>query len=80
MAAKARKRRAAGDFGSLKRLLWSGILEAVRIVEAPDTPEDRRLKAISCLATVSGVYANLLQAHEIETRLAALEAAAEENA
>jgi hypothetical protein len=80
MAAKGYKRRAAGDLGGVKRVLWSGILEAVRIVEAPDTPEDRRLKAISCLSTACGVYANLLHAHDVESRLAALEAAEKENA
>jgi hypothetical protein len=56
-------------------MLWSGIQEAVRIVEAPDTPEDRRLKAISCLSTAIGVYGNLLQSHELERRLLALEQA-----
>jgi hypothetical protein len=76
MAAKAHKRRSAGNLGAAKRMLWAGIREAVRIVEHPDTPEDRRLKAISCLSTAVGVYSNLLTSHELEARITALEAAA----
>jgi hypothetical protein len=75
MAVRGHKRRSAGDLGAAKRMLWSGIQEAVRIVEDPDTPEDRRLKAISCLSTAIGVYGNLLQSHELERRLLALEQA-----
>jgi hypothetical protein len=75
MAVEGRKRRDAGDFGAAKRMLWSAIKEAVRIVEAPETPDDRRLKAISCLSTAIGVYGNLLQGHELERRLLALEEA-----
>jgi hypothetical protein len=58
-------------------MLWSGIQQAVKIVEHPDTPDDRRLKAISCLSTAIGVYGHLLQAFDLEARIAALEAAAE---
>lgn len=69
-----RKQRSAGDFGASKRMLWSGILEAVKPVEDPDTPAERRLKAISCLSTAIGVYGHLLSNGEIEQRLAAVEA------
>jgi hypothetical protein len=76
MAVSGRKRRDAGDFGAAKRMLWSAIKEAVKIVESPETPDDRRLKAISCLSTAIGVYSNILQSHELERRLLALEEAA----
>jgi hypothetical protein len=72
-----RKRRAAGDFGAATRMLWRGIQEAVKIVEDPETPADRRLKAISCLSTAIGVYGHLLQAFTWEERIAALERAVE---
>jgi hypothetical protein len=75
MAVRGHKRRSAGDLAAAKRMLWSGIQEAVRIVEDPDTPEDRRLKAISCLSTAIGVYSHVLYDHEIDRRLSALEAA-----
>jgi hypothetical protein len=55
-------------------MLWSGIREAVKIVEDPETPADRRLRAISCLSTAIGVYSNVLHSHDLEQRLAALEA------
>jgi hypothetical protein len=76
MPAKPRKRRAAGDLGACKRVLWSGIQEAVKIVEHPETPADRRLKAISCLSTAIGVYGHLIQNFDHEARIAALEQAA----
>jgi hypothetical protein len=77
MPVEGRKRRSAGDLGAAKRLLWSGILEATRIVEDPHTRLEWRLRAISALSTAVGVYGHLLHDHETEQRLTALEDASQ---
>jgi hypothetical protein len=72
---KPRPRRRAGDLSALKVELWTAIRAASAMVEDPESPPERRLRAISALSTAAAVYARILYDHELEQRLAALEVA-----
>lgn len=72
---KPRPRRRAGDLQALKVELWTAIRAASALVEDPESPPERRLRAVSALSTAAAVYAKILVDTDIDTRLAALEAA-----
>lgn len=63
----------------LKTVLWAGLIEAADMIESPDTPPDRKLRAIAALSTAAGVYAKLLELSDFDTRLAELERLVERN-
>lgn len=63
----------AGDLNNLKRRLWGAILRADRIVADDDQPPEVVLRAVSAMSTACGVYRGLLEASDLEARLAALE-------
>ena len=69
---KRKRRPKPGDTASLRRVLWQAIREVEGVIE--DANADTKLKAVSALSTVSGVYLKCTEAHDFEKRLAALEA------
>jgi hypothetical protein len=73
MAVRPRRRRGAGDLRQLKVELWAAICEAGDLLADPETDPELKLKAISALATATGVYLKLSEASEFEARLTTLE-------
>jgi hypothetical protein len=79
MPLKRRKRRRAGDIKALKVEVWAALCEASAIAEDPETPPDRKLRAVSAIGVVAGMYRQLLDASNVDARLTALEHRYEES-
>jgi hypothetical protein len=71
----ARPQRRSGNLPALKVELWAAIRAASALIADPESPPELRLRAVSALSTAAAVYARILYDHELEQRLAALEAA-----
>ena len=69
---KRKRRPKPGDIASLRRVLWQAIREVEEVLDQGDL--DTKLKAVSALSTVSGVYLKCNEAHDFEKRLEAVEA------
>jgi hypothetical protein len=74
MAVKPRRRRDAGDLCQLRVELWAGIRYAAALLENATLGPEVKLRAVSALATASGIYRQLLETSEMADRLAELEA------
>jgi hypothetical protein len=68
-----RRTHRAGDLPQLLKLVWQALVEAEAVLLAAEEPE-LTLKACHAIAQSAAIYARLLEAGELETRLAALEA------
>lgn len=62
-----------GDSGALRRLLWAGLLEAETLTKTGEV--NTKLKALNAIATLGGVYIRAIEVHDLERRIATLEAA-----
>jgi hypothetical protein len=72
-----KRRRKPGNLQELLRTIWTAILEAEAVLLAASSRQDEEvtLKAVHAVVQAGACYAKLLEAGEIEARLAALEAA-----
>jgi hypothetical protein len=69
-----KRTRKPGNLAALQRLLWRALLTAEGILDAAAEP-DMQLRAIHAISQASGQYSKLLEIGELESRIAALEAA-----
>jgi hypothetical protein len=75
MARSLEQRRKAGDLPALRIEVWYALLEAIEVMNDPDSSPELRLRCVHAISQVGGVYLNLLKVGDQETRIAALEAA-----
>lgn len=66
-----KRRRKPGDLAALKRVLWRAITEAEALLERGDAAT--KLKTVYALATAAGSYVRVIEAHDLERRIEALE-------
>ena len=72
-----KRRRKPGDIAALRRTLWAGLLEVEDLLASPDP--NLKLRAAHALGTLAGTYLRAIEAHDLEQRLLALEAAVASN-
>lgn len=65
------RRRKPGDLAALKRVLWRALTEAEALLESGDAM--MKLKTVHALATAAGSYVKVIEAHDLEKRIEALE-------
>jgi hypothetical protein len=79
MEAKPRRRRGSGSLGQLKARLWAVIEYTVRLVEDEGTEHELRLKGSMSLIQATLAYARLVELHDLEHQVKALEQLAHSN-
>ncbi len=80
VAREAKKRHrapAAGTLDEMRGKLWAAVLAAARAVERAEAGEsnDGVLRGVHAITQASGAYARIVEAGELEARLAELEKA-----
>jgi hypothetical protein len=73
--ARTRPHRPVGDLQALRRKMWQAVIEAEAILVKPRASISTKIRAIHALTQAGVAYHRLLTATELETRVAALEAA-----
>ncbi len=72
-------RRKPGNLGQLRSVLWQVLLEVETIATNPETGPGKKLRAAHALSSLAGSYAKIVESHELEQRISALEAARQAN-
>jgi hypothetical protein len=79
MAASPKRRRPNGSLPALKRGLWSVFLRNVELVEDEAQPIDIRLRASTAAVQAGLAWGRVVELHDHEARISAIEAADERN-
>ena len=70
---KRLRRRKPGDLGQLRSVLWQVLLEVEAIATDGNTGDADKLKAGHALSSLAGSYAKIVETHDLEQRITALE-------
>jgi hypothetical protein len=79
MSAKPRQRRRSGSLGSLKSALWAVITYNLDVIEDAELDHELRQKACNSLVQASLAYARVIEQHDMEGQMKALERLAQGN-
>lgn len=71
------RRRKPGNLGQLRSVLWQVLLEVETIATTEGVSRGEKLKAAHALSSLAGSYAKIVETHDLEERITALEAAQE---